>query len=112
MFFLAGPDLFRPFCVSWALEAFRSLSGERDRLGSKDGYGMGGKDADLHGCLLSRFAIDFGSAVNIERWMNAFDGFQWPTVGGRQEMLNFAKHTGFEGQNTFLERASLVQFPC
>ena len=65
MFFLAGPDLFRPFCVSWALEAFRSLSGERDRLGSKDGYGMGGKDANLHGCLLSRFAIDFGSAVNI-----------------------------------------------
>lgn len=60
--------------VSWALEAFRSLSGERDRLGSKDGWfgmGIGGKDADFAWLFASKICpTDFGS-VNIERWMNS-----------------------------------------
>lgn len=71
------------FRVSWTLEAFRSLSGERDRLGSKDGMGMdgmgmGGKDADF---AWKKFA----SKICPIEWTSLkdgctdfFTGFKWP----------------------------------
>ena len=120
MFFPVAPDLSQSFlCVleNWRPSAASAVKGIA--LVQRMGWGWMGwveRMQILRGkSLLPRFApFGFWITRTSSISMGCTDflaGSNDQTRSGRQEMLNFAKHTGFEGHR-FLERASLVPFPC